>query len=146
MSEAPEQLSPEDHHELQDRVLHDMGAAQPAVSKQWLREYFDNMLSAVRADPAKFGVKDDYLTAVVSKARQAAEKAERKFPQPNYVTLKVAEEAGEVVRAAVHYAEGRLGWEELEGEVVQTIAMLFRLLTEGDEVNGVTPPKPTLKT
>ena len=50
-------------------------------------------------------------------------------------------EAGEVVRAGVHYAEGRYEWEELEGEVVQTIAMLFRLLTEGDEINGVIPPQ-----
>ena len=31
-------------------------------------------------------------------------------------------------------------WDELEGEVVQTISIRLRLLTEGDEVNGVTPP------
>lgn len=63
-----------------------------------------------------------------------------KFPQPNYVLLKVAEEAGEVVQAGVHYAEGRETWENLEGEVVQTMAMLYRLVTEGDQVNGVIPP------
>lgn len=82
----------------------------------------------------------DYFGELVSKARHSAEKAMIKFPQPNYVLLKVAEEAGEVVQAGVHYAEGRETWEALESEVVQTIAMLYRLVTEGDQVNGVIPP------
>lgn len=81
-----------------------------------------------------------YLYGIFQRSETAMIKAKIKFPQPNFVALKVAEEAGEVVRAAVHYSEGRLEWEELEGEVVQTIAMLLRLLTEGDEVNGVIPP------
>ena len=84
----------------------------------------------------------DYFGELVRKARKSAEKAMIKFPQPNYVLLKVAEEAGEVVQAGVHYAEGRETWEALEGEVVQTIAMLYRLVTEGDQVNGVIPPNP----
>jgi len=37
--------------------------------------------------------------------------------------LKVAEEAGEVIKAAVHYAEGRETWEKVEDEAVQAIAM-----------------------
>lgn len=81
-----------------------------------------------------------YSEMIFDRAEAARIKAQTKFPQPNYVALKVAEEAGEVVRAAVHYAEGRLSWDELEGEVVQTIAMCLRLLIEGDQVNGVTPP------
>jgi hypothetical protein len=81
-----------------------------------------------------------YLRAIISRAEAATDKAIRRFPQPNYVTLKVAEEAGEVVQAAVHYAENRETWEAVEGEVIQTIAMLFRLLIEGDQVNGVIPP------
>lgn len=83
---------------------------------------------------------NDYFGSLVSKAVQAAEKAMVKFPQPNYALLKFAEEAGEVVQAGVHYAEGRETWESLEGEVVQTIAMLYRLVNEGDHVNGVFPP------
>lgn len=63
-----------------------------------------------------------------------------KFPQPNYVALKVAEEAGEVVKAAVHFAEGRETWENLEKEVIQMIAMGLRLLVEGDQKNGIYPP------
>jgi len=63
-----------------------------------------------------------------NEARSAAGKAADKFPQPNYITLKIAEEAGEVIRAAVHYAENRMECEELEGEIVQLLAMLNRIV------------------
>lgn len=92
------------------------------------------------APPAAEPVKADYFGGLVERARNAAEKASRKFPQPNYVTLKIAEEAGEVVRGCVHYAENRMEWSEVEGEIVQLLAMLIRLVTEGDQINGVTPP------
>lgn len=82
----------------------------------------------------------DYFASLVGRARTAAAKATAKFPQPNYVTLKIAEEAGEVVRGAVHFAEGRMPWDEVEGEIVQLLAMLIRFVTEGDQINGVTPP------
>lgn len=82
----------------------------------------------------------DYFASLVAMARVSADKAMRKFPQPNYVLLKVAEEAGEVVQAGVHYAEKRMEWEQVEGEIVQLLAMLIRLVTEGDQINGVTPP------
>ena len=83
---------------------------------------------------------NDYFASLVAMARVSADKAIRKFPQPNYVLLKVAEEAGEVVQAGVHYAENRMEWGQLEGEIVQLLAMLIRLVTEGDQVNGITPP------
>ncbi|WP_238582661.1 hypothetical protein [Trabulsiella odontotermitis] len=83
----------------------------------------------------------DYFSALVAMARKSADKAMRKYPQPNYVLLKVAEEAGEVVQAGVHYAENRMTWDEVEGEIVQLLAMLIRLVTEGDQINGVTPPQ-----
>lgn len=82
----------------------------------------------------------DYFATLVAMARVSADKAMRKFPQPNYVLLKVAEEAGEVVQAGVHYAEKRMEWEQVEGEIVQLLAMLIRLVTEGDQINGITPP------
>lgn len=66
--------------------------------------------------------------------------SDEEFPQPNYVLLKVAEEAGEVVQAGVHYAEKRMEWKQVESEIVQLLAMLIRLVTEGDQINGVTPP------
>lgn len=82
----------------------------------------------------------EQMARITGLAIAAAAKASGKFPQPNYVALKVAEEAGEVVRAAVHYAEGRATWKEVEDEVIQMIAMGLRLVTEGDQVNGVIPP------
>ncbi|HCI5605746.1 TPA: hypothetical protein NPM43_003527 [Klebsiella pneumoniae] len=89
---------------------------------------------------AELEAQNDYFASLVALARVSADKAIRKFPQPNYVLLKVAEEAGEVVQAGVHYAENRMEWGQVEGEIVQLLAMLIRLVTEGDQVNGITPP------
>lgn len=83
---------------------------------------------------------NDYFASLVALARVSADKAMKKYPQPNYVLLKVAEEAGEVVQASVHYAENRMEWKQVEGEIVQLLAMLIRLVTEGDQINGITPP------
>lgn len=82
----------------------------------------------------------NYQERVFRSAQGAAEKAKVKFPQPNYVTLKIAEESGEIIRAAVHYAEGRMPWSEVEAESIQAIAMILRLLDEGDLMNGIIPP------
>lgn len=68
--------------------------------------------------------------------------AMHKFPQPNYVISKLAEESGEVVKAAIHCAEGRESVENLRGEMKQTIAMLYRLWVEGDQVHGLAPVAP----
>ena len=87
--------------------------------------------------PAPAVTVEDSFSTLVAEARAEAEKAMRKFPQPNYVLLKVAEEAGEVVKAAVHFAEGRETVDNVRSEMRQTIAMLYRLWIEGDEVNGV---------
>lgn len=95
---------------------------------------------AGRREGMRRAAEQDYFASLVALARAAATKASRKFPQPNYVTLKIAEEAGEVVRGAVHYAEGRMDWKEVEGEIVQLLAMLIRFVTEGDQINGVVPP------
>ncbi|HBY4289905.1 TPA: hypothetical protein MJE55_16780 [Klebsiella pneumoniae] len=89
---------------------------------------------------AELEAQNDYFAYLVAMARVSADKAIRKFPQPNYVLLKVAEEAGEVVKAGVHYAEKRMEWGQVEGEIIQLLAMLIRLVTEGDQVNGITPP------
>lgn len=80
-----------------------------------------------------------YIDSLLPRAHEAAEKAMRKYPQPNYVVAKVAEEAGEVVRGAIHYAEGRMPWTEVEGEIVQLLAMLIRLTTEGDQTINMVP-------
>lgn len=76
---------------------------------------------------------------LVVDAMAEADKAMRKFPQPNYVISKIAEEAGEVVKAAIHCAEGRETADNLRGEMKQTIAMLYRLWVEGDQVHGLAP-------
>ena len=83
-------------------------------------------------------LRDDW-DELMAEARAEAAKAMRKFPQPNYVISKIAEEAGEVVKAAIHCAEGRETAENLRGEMKQTLAMLYRLWVEGDQVHGLPP-------
>lgn len=80
--------------------------------------------------------KFDFL---VEAAIKEAQKAMIKFPQPNYVLLKVAEEAGEVVKEGIHCSEGRGDHDNLQTEIKQTIAMLYRLCVEGDETIGLKP-------
>ena len=82
---------------------------------------------------------DRVVDTLCSDAHNAAQNAVKKFPQPNYVLLKVAEESGEVIKAAVHFAEGRDTATHVREEIVQAMAMLMRLYLEGDGVNGVPP-------
>ena len=115
-------------------------AAQAFVQKHhdiWVKDWLEPSALAASHMPVGDG---DYFSLLVERARQAAEKASAKFPQPNYIALKIAEEAGEVVRGAVHYAENRMEWIEVEGEIVQLLAMIIRFVTEGDLVNGIVPP------
>ena len=70
---------------------------------------------------------------LVADAVASAEKAMERFPQPNYVTAKLGEEAGEVIRAFIHRAEGRASTAEFRAEIVQLIGLAFRLYFEGDE-------------
>lgn len=96
----------------------------------------------VYAHPAPVpAMPEDYFASLVIAARLRAEKAMRKFPQPNYVLNKVAEESGEVIKAVIHYTEGREEWANVEGEIIDNLAMLIRLVTEGDQVIGFTPPE-----
>lgn len=83
----------------------------------------------------------DYFSDLVKLARGRAEKAMRKFPQPNYVLNKVAEESGEVIKAVIHFTEGRETWENVESELIDNLAMLIRLVTEGDGVIGFNVPE-----
>jgi hypothetical protein len=81
---------------------------------------------------------DSFLELVVD-AMGEADKAMRRYPQPNYVISKFAEEAGEVVKAAIHAAEGREAYASIRAEMRQAIAMLYRLWIEGDQVHGLAP-------
>jgi len=98
--------------------------------------------SAIRAlplppEPEPRQYAPDSFDALITAAREEAVKAMRKFPQPNYVISKIAEEAGEVVKAAIHCAEGRETADNVRGEMKQLVAMLYRLWVEGDGVHGL---------
>lgn len=98
--------------------------------------------SVYRAKPAPAPTlmsEADSFAVLISDAIAEAERAMTKFPQPNYVISKFAEEAGEVVKAAIHYAENRETAGNVRGEMKQAIAMLYRLWVEGDQVHGMKP-------
>src|SRR5512147_303719 len=80
-------------------------------------------------------IRDELLAAAVIES----ERARKLFPQPNHVTLALAEEAGEVVKAALDVRQGKATLHDLRKELTQTIAMCLRLAEEGDPTIGVTP-------
>lgn len=98
-------------------------------------------LTAAEAEVARLGTApfpdETGFYGLVGEAVREAEKAMRKFPQPNYVISKFAEESGEVVKAAIHCAEDRETADNVAGEMKQAIAMLYRLWVEGDAVHGL---------
>jgi len=77
------------------------------------------------------------IEGLLNEAIEEARLATQSYPQPNYLITKVAEESGEVVKAAIHCAEGRDTPENVRSEIVQAMAMLIRLYIEGDEIHGL---------
>lgn len=140
MSDAPERIWIEDEFGDGDDDQWTYGT--------WdVRNYAGYDVEYVRADLALPAVQPDAdsFADLIADARLEAAKAMQKFPQPNYVISKVAEEAGEVVKAAIHCAEGRETAESVRGEIKQVIAMLYRLWVEGDQVHGLAPLAPQPK-
>jgi phosphoribosyl-ATP pyrophosphohydrolase len=90
-------------------------------------------------DIREYNAAKESMLVLLEDAIVEAVKAIEKYPQPNYVISKVAEEAGEVVKAAIHCAEGRETLENVRKEIVQAIAMLIRLYIEGDQVHKLPP-------
>ena len=59
-------------------------------------------------------------------------RARAKFPCADHLTLAMAEESGEVVKAMLDLRAGKGTLQELHAEIIQTMAMCVRLLEEGD--------------
>ena len=115
----------------------------------WSKDALDDMARDVTTPPDASAIREanrpDYdVSGLLDAAWAEVGKAMRKFPQPNYVISKVAEEAGEVVKAAIHCAEGRDTPEHVAAEIKQAIAMLIRLYVEGDQVHGLPPIRAAL--
>ena len=108
----------------------DLIAAEAAATER--AAYERGKAESLNSLPPSFAI-------LIIEAMAEAEKAMRKFPQPNYVISKFAEEAGEVVKAAIHHAEDRETREAVVGEMRQVLAMMLRLWIEGDQVHGMKP-------
>jgi len=103
-------------------------------------DHRERILEALLDQPAEtegVTVQEDGFFSLVRDGMTEGDKAMRKFPQPNYVISKFAEESGEVVKAAIHCAEGRETPENVLGEMRQVIAMMYRLWVEGDQVHAL---------
>lgn len=127
---APVLLLPPDMFDDEDEVL----GKVCALLNENAHLFFDSA-----EDPRFVTPKRDPWSRLMLEAMDEAHRAMTKHPQPNYVITKIAEEAGEVVKAAVHCAEGRLPMIEVRREMVQCLAMLYRLWVEGDGVHGLHP-------
>jgi len=103
-----------------------------------LDDKIEELLPADRVETETDPAQEAFINLVRASIPEA-ETAMRKFPQPNYVISKFAEEAGEVVKASIHHAEGRETRENVVAEMRQTIAMMYRLWLEGDQVHGLPP-------
>lgn len=117
---------------------HSVANAIRALITNPQRDAMQAVIDAAKAEARAEDAVDSFAT-LIADARAEAERAMAKFPQPNYVISKFAEEAGEVVKAAIHCAENRETAENVRGEMKQAIAMLYRLWVEGDDVHGLKP-------
>jgi hypothetical protein len=123
------------------------GEAQGAVRTfasaipEWAEDFADTDALAEYAEKVRAEERERLgpLGDILFDAVRAAHKAMQKFPQPNYVISKWAEETGEVTKAAIHFAERRETIENVRGEIVQALAMLHRMMVEGDEVHNMPP-------
>lgn len=106
---------------------------------QSLLEQAATVITALRQREAEAINRLGPIADLLPDAVSAAEKAMQRYPQPNYVISKWAEETGEVTKDLIHMAEGRQTADKVRGEMVQALAMLHRLLVEGDQVHGLPP-------
>ena len=138
--------TPEEARALAERLMKSWDADQSIIRQtdMWMRERRDAadtlralLARAEKAEAEGVTVQEDGFLSLVRDGMAEGDKAMLKFPQPNYVISKFAEEAGEVVKAAIHCAEGRETPENVLGEMRQVIAMMYRLWVEGDQVHAL---------
>ena len=90
-----------------------------------------------------------YPSEIYDAVEAELDKARDKFPDPDFLTTAMAEEAGEAVRAILNhmYAAGAQpeGFkhekerEAVRKELIQTTAMCVRLLQEGGPIHKLPP-------
>ena len=122
------------HIDRHETVFETLGEAKAAAQADYERRILS--CHTTQPDPVKDAAHSP-IYDLIPLAIQEAQKGMRKFPQPNYVISKWAEETGEVTKALIHNAEGRESLEAVKGEIVQALAMLHRLFVEGDRVHGL---------
>lgn len=77
--------------------------------------------------------------SIFTAAIQEVARARSKFPSSDHITLAFAEEAGEVVKAVLDFKQGKGTMQNVEKEIIQTMAMCLRLYLEGDPSVNLPP-------
>ena len=77
------------------------------------------------------------MSPLFDAAGNEAARARTLFPKADHLVLAFAEEAGEVVKAALDVKQGKGSMEDLQKEMIQCAAMLLRLWEEGDPTLGL---------
>lgn len=112
---------------------------EPDFGSTWVAgpDGFVELDEAQNAKPREVSVQEAAFLSLIDEGIKRGEKAMKKFPQPNYVISKFAEESGEVVKALIHHAEGRETREAVLDEMRDTLGMMWRLWVEGDQVHAL---------
>lgn len=66
-------------------------------------------------------------------------RARKKFPEPTHMTVALAEECGELIKAIAERREGKGAKDATYTELVQTMAMCVRLYLDGDKTENLRP-------
>ena len=72
-------------------------------------------------------------------AKLEAERARSLYPNPDHLTLALAEEAGEVTKAVLDNFDNKCDIYEVRKEIIQCVAMCIRLWGEGDPTVNLDP-------
>ncbi|WP_319568359.1 hypothetical protein [Cohaesibacter marisflavi] len=136
--------------EYEEAFGHAMGQWRLTGPDGWIYDGFAELEEAKQKALDEFAILlgvapvPDELLALAKDAWAMAQKAKRKFPQKEGNTPphdKIAEESGELFKAIIHCAEGRDSLQHVRDEMVDTIAMIFRVHQEGVKANGLPPVK-----
>jgi hypothetical protein len=76
---------------------------------------------------------------LMNEAISEVKRAKELYPEPDHLTLALAEKAGEVTKAVLDHMDGKGSIFDVRKEIVQCVAMCIRLWEEGDPTVSLPP-------
>ena len=116
-----------------------MGLTERAI--QELKERAIQESTEELADDLATNVALSWEEDLFKRVAAEATRARGKFPEPRWLLMAMNEEVGELNKAVLqHICDGR-SMESVRTELIQSMAMLLRLWTEGDPGIGLSPSR-----